>query len=99
MANQDRDPVTPYDDIWVKKAALACAEANACGTEQELERCEEMLRVGLLCRGIVSLDEYDKLSHFDYDGLPDEQTGVFYHRVYFYVQGNPTPALDITCNA
>ena len=96
--NLNRDPIRTIDDVWVKRAALAAAEANACGTESELALRETELRVGLMSRGYITLDEYDKLSHFDYDGLPDDETGEHYHHVYFYARGEAAPLLDITCN-
>lgn len=96
--NVNRDPICEIDDVWVKKAALLCAVANACGTESELALRETELRVGLLTRGLISLDAYDKLSHFDYDGLPDDETGEHHHHVYFYARGEAAPLLDITCN-
>lgn len=95
--NRDRDPIREIDDVWVKRAALAAAEANACGTESELALRETELRVGLMSRGFISLAEYDKLSHFDYDGLPHAD-GNTYHHVYFYAAGEREPLLDITCN-
>lgn len=94
----NRDPIREIDDLLVKRAAKAAAEANATGTESELALRETELRMKLLCCGFISLDEYDKLSHFDYDGLPDPETGEYHHHVYFYTRGDAAPVLDITCN-
>lgn len=95
--NLNRDGITEWDNVWLKKAALAAAEANAAGTEEELNKAEQALMVGAMSRGFISLDEYDKLAHLDYDGLPGPD-GNYYHHVYFYVNGERDPVLDVTCD-
>jgi hypothetical protein len=81
----------------VKKAALRAAVAYVAGTESEHAQAEAELKVGLVSRGLITIDEYDKLAHFDYDGLPDEKGNYFPH-VYVYLRGEREAVLDITCD-
>jgi len=96
----NRDYPTPADERWVKKAALECAEKNALAVD-DLDRYEMFLLVGLLSRGLLSLEEFENGWAVEYDGIDDEATGNTYHHVYVYVNGpeeRAQLALDITCN-
>jgi hypothetical protein len=92
----DRDYPSADAERFIKRAALASAEAYNCGTQEQLEECETLLLAACLSMGLLNMDEYLSVDHIGYDGVL-EARGCFHH-VYIYVDPLAPSVLDIVCD-